>query len=197
MHGCITISDFKGGKAVVSVPYELKEGQIPESITTNHLDENGLLTPMETSYDAASKAVSFVTSHFSKYVISAVNENDAIVLNIGESQANVFGEILSNDVAPKIVNDRTMLPIRFIAEKLGAKVEWLGDTSTVMISADGIEISLLIGENFATVNGEKIELDSPSFVENDRTFLPLRFVSENLGAKVLWNGKTQTVIITK
>ena len=66
-----------------------------------------------------------------------------------------------------------------------------------MISADGIEISLVIGENFATVNGEKIELDSPSFVENDRTFLPLRFVSENLGANVLWNGKTQTVIITK
>lgn len=193
----MTISDFKGGKAVVSVPYELKEGQIAESITTNHLDENGLLTPMETSYDAASKAVSFVTSHFSKYLISAVNESDAIVLNIGESQAKVFGETLSNDAAPKIVNDRTMLPIRFIAEKLGAKVEWLGDTRTVMISADGIEISLVIGENFATVNGEKIELDSPSFVENDRTFLPLRFVSENLGANVLWNGKTQTVIITK
>lgn len=130
----ITISDFKGGKAVVSVPYELKEGQIPESITTNHLDENGLLTPMEASYDAASKAVSFVTSHFSKYVISAVNENDAIVLNIGESQVKVFGEILSNDVAPKIVNDRTMLPIRFIAEKLGAKVLWNGKTQTVIIT---------------------------------------------------------------
>ena len=134
MHGCITISDFKGGKAVVSVPYELKEGQIPESITTNHLDENGLLTPMEASYDASSKAVSFVTSHFSKYVISAVNENDAIVLNIGESQVKVFGEILSNDVAPKIVNDRTMLPIRFIAEKLGAKVLWNGKTQTVIIT---------------------------------------------------------------
>lgn len=130
----------------------------------------------------------------------AITKDDGknkIVLTIGKKDALVFGETRENDVAPKIVNNRTMLPIRFIAEALGAKVEWVGETQTVKVTADGINISLVIGNEFATVNGEKIELDSPSFVENDRTYLPIRFVSEKLGAKVEWEEKTQTVTITK
>lgn len=192
-----TISDFKGGKAVVSVPYELKEGQIAESVIAQHIGENGILTEMETSYDEKTNTVSFVAPHFSKYVISAIYEKDAIVLNIGQKDAKVFGETVSNDVAPKIVNERTMLPIRFIAEQLGASVDWVQESQTVIVELDDIKISLVIGENFATVNDEKIELDSPSFVEDDRTFLPIRFVMENLGADVLWQNDTQTVIITK
>lgn len=192
-----TISDFKGGKAVVSVPYELKDGQIAESVIAQHIGENGVLTAMETSYDSELNTVSFVAPHFSKYVISAVYEKDAIVLNIGQKDAKVFGETITNDVAPKIVNERTMLPIRFIAEKLGASVDWVQESQTVIVELDDIKISLVIGKNFATVNDEKIELDSPSFIEDDRTFLPIRFIMENLGADVLWNGETQTVIITK
>ena len=192
-----TISDFKGGKAVVSVPYELKEGQIAESVIAQHIGENGILTEMETSYDEKTNTVSFVAPHFSKYVISAIYEKDAIVLNIGQKDAKVFGETVSNDVAPKIVNERTMLPIRFIAEKLGASVDWVQESQTVIVELDDVKISLVIGENFATVNDEKMELDSPSFVEDDRTFLPIRFVMENLGADVLWNNDTQKVIITK
>lgn len=192
-----TISDFKGGKAVVSVPYELKEGQIAESVIAQHIGENGVLTAMETSYDEKTNTVSFVAPHFSKYAISAIYEKDAIVLNIGQKDAKVFGETVSNDVAPKIVNERTMLPIRFIAEKLGASVDWVQESQTVIVELDDIKISLVIGENFAMVNNEKVELDSPSFVEDDRTFLPIRFVMENLGADVLWNNDTQTVIITK
>jgi len=192
-----TISDFKGGKAVVSVPFELKEGQIAESVIAQHIGENGTLTAMETSYDNETNTVSFVAPHFSKYVISAVYEKDAVVLNIGKKDAKVFGETITNDVAPKIVNERTMLPIRFIAEKLGASVDWTEETQTVTVELNDIKISLVIGENFAMVNDEKIELDSASFEEDGRTFLPIRFVMENLGANVLWHNDTQTVIITK
>ena len=90
-----------------------------------------------------------------------------------------------------------MLPIRFIAEKLGASVDWVQESQTVIVELEDIKISLVIGENFAMVNNEKIELDSASFVEDGRTFLPIRFVMENLGADVLWQNDTQTVIITK
>ena len=120
-----------------------------------------------------------------------------IILTIGQKDALVNGETITNDVAPKIVNERTMLPIRFIAEKLGASVDWVQESQTVIVELDDIKISLVIGENFAMVNNEKIELDSPSFVEDGRTFLPIRFVMENLGADVLWNNDTQTVTITK
>ena len=120
-----------------------------------------------------------------------------IILTIGQKDALVNGETITNDVAPKIVNERTMLPIRFIAEKLGASVDWVQESQTVIVELDDIKISLVIGENFAMVNNEKIELDSASFVEDGRTFLPIRFVMENLGADVLWNNDTQTVTITK
>ncbi len=116
-----------------------------------------------------------------------------IILTIGERDAVIDGKTVSNDVAPKIVNDRAMLPIRFIAEALGAKVEWFEDSETVKISDENMEISLAIGESFAMVNGERIDLDSPSFIENDRTYLPIRFVTEKLGADVKWDDESKTV----
>lgn len=121
----------------------------------------------------------------------------SIILTIGQREMTINGLYYYNDVAPKIVNGRTMLPIRVIAEKLGAKVEWFADTRTVKITADGIEISLVIGDSFATANGETVKLDCPSYIDGGRTFLPLRFVSERLGADVKWDGSTQTVTITK
>lgn len=120
-----------------------------------------------------------------------------IILTIGETKATVFGKTVENDVAPMVVNERTMLPIRFIAEALGAEVEWDGDTQTVTIVKDDIEIIITIDSDEAIVNGETIILDSPAFTENQRTYLPLRFISENLGANVDWDGDTQTVTIIK
>ncbi len=146
-----------------------------------------------TKFDFNTKITKSITL-YAKWVEKA---KTSIILTIGQKDATVDGKTVSNDVAPKIVNDRTMLPIRFIAEALGAKVDWIEESQTVKITAQNIDISLVIGEAFATVNGEKIDLDSPSFIENDRTYLPIRFVSEKLGADVKWDEATQTVNITK
>ena len=146
-----------------------------------------------TKFDFNTKIIKSITL-YAKWVEKA---KTSIILTIGQKDATIDGKTVSNDVAPKIVNDRTMLPIRFIAEALGAKVDWIEESQTVKITAENIDISLVIGEDFATVNGEKIDLDSPSFIENDRTYLPIRFVSEKLGADVKWDDATQTVNITK
>lgn len=146
-----------------------------------------------TKFDFNTKITESITL-YAKWVEKA---KTSIILTIGQKDATINGKTVSNDVAPKIVNDRTMLPIRFIAEALGAKVDWIEESQTVKITAENIDISLVIGEDFATVNGEKIDLDSPSFIENDRTYLPIRFVSEKLGADVKWDDATQTVNITK
>lgn len=90
-----------------------------------------------------------------------------------------------------------MLPIRFVAESLGATVSWADESKTVTIAHGETTITLTIGENVATVNGEAVALDSASFIDNDRTFLPVRFIAEHLGAKVYWNGNDLKVIITK
>ena len=134
------------------------------------------------------------------------NENkessNTIVLTIDEHDALVYGTTKTNDVAPKVVNDRTMLPARFVAENLGATVEWDGEKQLVTITGknekqEDVTILITIGSDYAKVNGEDIKLDSPAFVENDRTYTPIRFISENLGATVEWNETEQTVTIQR
>ena len=134
------------------------------------------------------------------------NENkessNTIVLTIDEHDALVYGTTKTNDVAPKVVNDRTMLPARFIAENLGATVEWDGEKQLVTLTGknekqEDVTILITIGSDYAKVNGEDVKLDSPAFVENDRTYTPIRFISENLGATVEWNETEQTVTIQR
>ncbi len=118
---------------------------------------------------------------------------------IGSNEASAFGESVINDVAPVIKEERTMLPARFVFEKLGAKVGWDEKTKTVTItSEDGkTVIEIPIGSPIVTVNGEKVTLDSPAFIENSRTYTPVRFIAEALGAEVEWDAKTQEVTIIK
>ena len=124
-------------------------------------------------------------------------ENNEIILTIGSRKISVFGREIKNDVAPKIVNDRTILPIRIVAESLGGTVTWNGELQRVTIQKGADVILITIGADTAYVNGTAVKLDAAAFVENGRTYLPLRFVSETLGAQVVWNEAEKTVTITK
>ncbi len=149
---------------------------------------------------ACTKAYNFekkVTKGFTLYAKWVEKVKKTLVLAIDKTDIEVDGTVKTNDVAPIIVNERAMLPIRFIAEELGAKVNWNGETQTVTVDFDDISIVIVIGESEATVNGEKVTLDSAPFIYKDRTFLPIRFVMEKLGADVLWNEEARTVTITK
>lgn len=127
---------------------------------------------------------------------AADEEEIPLILTIGQVIYQLNGEYLVNDVAPVIKGERTMLPIRLVAETLGAAVTWNETEQAVAITKDGLEIVIYIGQPFATVNGEPVELDAPAFIESSRTFLPIRFIAENLGAEVIWDGAAQTVKIT-
>jgi len=125
------------------------------------------------------------------------NSNKQFILTIGKKDAIVFGTFKENDVAPMIKNGRTMLPARFVAENLGAEVIWnSNEPKNIIVRKDDTEIVMEIGSTLAYVNGEKAELDSPPFIENDRTYTPVRFICESLDSSVLWNGDTQQVTIT-
>lgn len=140
---------------------------------------------------------------FTLYAAWTPDASNAIVLTIGEKTASVFGKTAENDVAPKIVNSRTMLPARFIAENLGAKVDWNEEKQQVTITGkhvktgESLTILLTIGESKAIVNEKEIALDAATFVENDRTYTPVRFISECLGADVEWFEALQQVYIIK
>jgi len=92
-------------------------------------------------------------------------------------------------------NGRTQVPVRFVSEALGAEVSWEGSTKTVTISQGDKEIKIVIGKKDYTINGEKNLMDTEALLKEDRTFVPVRFVSEGLGARVEWDSAVRTVYI--
>ena|GEM_PF-1250951 len=98
-----------------------------------------------------------------------------------------------DNVMPYIEESRTLIPIRAVAESLGAKVDWDADNEIATIDN---RIELEINNDVAIVDGKQVYMDVPAKIKNSRTFVPLRFVSENMGAKVDWDNDSRTVIIT-
>ena len=108
----------------------------------------------------------------------------------------VNGKLLNFDQPPIIENGRTLVPMRAIFEALGCKVEYWEEEKIVFAETGFDTISLEIGENTMLLNGEtEITLDVPARIENSRTLVPLRAVSEALGANVEWNELDRAVII--
>ena len=124
-------------------------------------------------------------------------DRTVLQMTIGKSVGYVNGLEKALDAAPIIRNSRTMLPVRFVAENLGATVGWDGATSTVTVTTATTKLEIKIGATTAKINGVAVTLDSPAFIENSRTYLPVRFVAENLGAEVAWDGATSTATLTK
>ena len=105
------------------------------------------------------------------------------------------GEWMHFDVNPTLINDRTMVPFRAIFEALGCVVSWDDANQTAIGKRNGVEVALPIGDVNVKVNRENKVLDQPAVLLDGRTMVPLRFVSESLGAQVAWDDATQTVSI--
>lgn len=92
-------------------------------------------------------------------------------------------------------NQRVQIPIRFVSEALGAKVAWNGTTKKAAISLKTTSLVITIGKRSYTLNGVSKQMDTVALTRNQRTFVPLRFVSEGLGAVVQWDADARTVYI--
>lgn len=122
-----------------------------------------------------------------------------VVLTIGQQSAAVNGESVSLDTAPVIEPEsgRTFVPVRFIGETLGAYVGWDGNAQKVTYLTGNTRIELFIGQTTANVNGSSVTLGAAPYIDaNNRTVVPVRFVSEQMGASVGWDGDAQAVTIT-
>ena len=115
---------------------------------------------------------------------------------VKENSIVLDGANLNLDVPPIIVDGKMLVPVRAIFESLGASVDWNNESKTVEVSCgQDIFIELQIDSKTAKVNGKEIMLDVPAKIVEGRTLLPLRFVSESLGASVEWNDDLKTVFI--
>ena len=136
-----------------------------------------------TKFIAALAALTISAAPFSAFAA-----NDDITVTVND-------EVLSFDVMPQIIDDRTVMPMRAIFEALGADVSWDGETRTVTAVKDDTTIKMTIGSNVMYVNDMPIELDVAPLIIDERTLVPGRAVAESLGADVSWDGETRTVII--
>ena len=121
-----------------------------------------------------------------------------ITLKIGSPYITINGiskKIDAQGNKPIIKDGRTLLPIRTLIESLGGKTDWEAKERKVTITLNGHSIILWIGKTTALVDGNKVTLDVASQIINDRTYIPLRFVAENLNASVQWDQSAKTVTI--
>lgn len=121
---------------------------------------------------------------------SAAEKSKVIKLQIGSRIVNVDNEAVIYDAAPVIRNDRTLVPIRIVTETLGGKIDWNGVTKEVTLNIDGKEIKMTIGKTLEKYGVAPVIIDG-------RTFVPVRFVADELGATVAWDDATKTVTIAK
>jgi phosphate transport system substrate-binding protein len=103
------------------------------------------------------------------------------------------GRTVPSDVQPVIQRETTMVPMRLIFEVLGADVDWDGSTQTITAKKAANTIRLTLGSRTATINGRTVSLTEPANLINNRTMVPIRFVSEALGARVEWVAAASTV----
>lgn len=108
----------------------------------------------------------------------------------------VYGNKLVMDTQPVIIEGRILVPLRAIFEALGAEVNWDNATQTVTATKDSTTIIAKISSAQINVNNEIKTLDVPAQIINNRTLVPVRFISESLGAKVDWDEVSKTVVIT-
>ena len=111
------------------------------------------------------------------------------------------GAQIEFDTVPEIVNERTFVPLRAIAETLGADVAWDGSKDMVTLSRDDVETYLIIGsDETKTKKDEKTtsgRLDAAPYIKDERTMVPVRFISETFGMDVDWDGETLSVLINQ
>ncbi|MBR1737827.1 MAG: copper amine oxidase N-terminal domain-containing protein [Firmicutes bacterium] len=123
------------------------------------------------------------------------NENKEIVLKIASPYAEVFGKRTTISSSPVIVNGRTMLPVRFIAENAGYTADWAQSEKKAAISLNNTVIEIYEDSDTAYINGEEVKIDAPAFNDNGTLFVPARFIFEAFGADVSWNSFDKSVTI--
>lgn len=107
-----------------------------------------------------------------------------------EERLFIRGERLQFDVPPVIKEGRTLVPVRAISEGLDAEVTWDQDLKKITIVKGEDTIELFLDSITVMVNGVEKEIDVPAQMESNRTFVPIRFISEILGEKVVYDDET-------
>lgn len=124
-----------------------------------------------------------------------LNQRKAQRLAIGSATAYVGESGYQLDTAPLLHKNRTYVPVRFVAERLGAQVAWEPGKQEVTIQKGSTTIHWIVNERKAIVDGRAVTFDAPLLLKNQRTLLPVRLAAELLGSSVEYMPSSKTVLI--
>ncbi len=127
--------------------------------------------------------------YLQKRTVATVN------LKIGSPYTYANNKVTEIEAAPVIENERTLVPLRAIAEALGATVDWNNDTREITVTKGETTVKMTVGSLNYTVNGADNTMDTAPVITNSRTLVPLRALSEALGKVVYWNNDKQIISI--
>ena len=195
----VVISDVENGKAAADKSNAVAGDKVTITVTP----DAGKAVDEVIVTDKDGKTITVTKAGDNKYTFTmpegkvnvavttkAADYDLRVVMQINNRNILVNNRTITNDVAPVIVDNRTMVPIRVITETLGGTAHWNADTRTVTLNIDGKILTMTIGQ---TISG----FDTAPIIRNDRTYVPVRYVAERLGASVEWVGESQQIIITK
>lgn len=120
-----------------------------------------------------------------------------IELTLGQAAYRTNGTLRNMDVTPLVQNSRTLVPLRFIAEALGAQVEWDGEARQAHVFYEGRHMVFTIDELYVEVDGQRLTTDVPARLAQSRTLVPLRLIGETLGLQVDYEDTTRAVTLIK
>ena len=180
---------------------ELKSDQAKissQKFTVKILGEK--LTAWKTNTAVINITVTELPNLNKKIFVSIEAIGNMVIVKIGSNKAtvNMKEVLLDAGSIPLLKNGRTYVSIRFMGEIVfndKAKTSFDTKTQTVYFSLGSKKVELYIGKTYALVDGVKVILDAPPFIEKGRTFVPLRFIGENFDASVSFDAKTQTITI--
>lgn len=138
------------------------------------------IVPLDSEYTSL---LNFV-KRYDKHILLLANQSNCYVDGV---------QYQIPDVVPEIIDGTTYVPLRFVTEALGGEVEWTSGQAIIKFNDNSMIFSS--GSDRCTVNGEEYQISGNVYTENDRLMLPLRFISEKLGKKVLWSD-TGLIMIT-
>lgn len=126
---------------------------------------------------------------------AALKPRQKIILYLDKKEATINGKAYDLDAPPRVVNETTLLPLRFVGEALYANVHWDNDSKTIACRKGETRLTLPLGSKTAEINGAKHSLLAAPAVENGRVLVPARFIAEAFGATVHWDGAAKRIEI--
>ena len=121
-----------------------------------------------------------------------------IGFTVGRNSYTAGGQSFEMDAYPFIVAyGRLLVPIRYLANALGAQTDWDGNTQTVIVSTSVYNIQMAIRNTTLTVNGQTQAMDQALVIKDGRAYLPARYVAEALGYAVSWDANSRTVAVSQ